>query len=183
VSAEGGKRVSLLEIGSKNQKILENLKPASRFRIIDFILAITLYLRCGTHTAQKPASLFWCDSRIFKDARRYSRTRPFSRIKDITSFDSKFKDNSWRSRTSGNLKQFACLCAPLCSPVWIIFYFFKFFYRLAVHLKVLMLECLHFSRTIRSLVLSIMMGLSRYSLGAVKMFCSYQCDRVQTSIL
>jgi len=28
----------------------------------------------------------------------------FSRIKDITSFDSKFKDNSWRSRTSGNLK-------------------------------------------------------------------------------
>jgi len=43
-------------------------------------------------------------SRIFKDAGKYSRTtRCFSRIKDITSFDSKFKDNSWRSRSSGNL--------------------------------------------------------------------------------
>ena len=47
-------------------------------------------------------------SRIFKDAGKYSRTtRCFSRIKDKTSFDSKFKDNSWRSRTSGNLK-FEC---------------------------------------------------------------------------
>jgi len=45
-------------------------------------------------------------SRIFKDSGRYSRTTScFSRIKDITSFDSKFKDNSWRSRTSGNLSQ------------------------------------------------------------------------------
>ena len=43
--------------------------------------------------------------RIFKDAGKYSRTtRCFSRIKDITSFDSKFKDSSWRSRTSGNLR-------------------------------------------------------------------------------
>jgi len=43
----------------------------------------------------------------FKDAGRYSRTTScFSRIKDVISFDSKyskFKDNSWRSRTSGNL--------------------------------------------------------------------------------
>jgi len=30
-------------------------------------------------------------------------TRCFSRIKDKTSFDSKFKDSPWRSRTSGNL--------------------------------------------------------------------------------
>jgi len=38
------------------------------------------------------------------DAARYSwTTRYFSRITDKTSFDSKFKDNSWRSRTSGNL--------------------------------------------------------------------------------
>jgi len=37
---------------------------------------------------------------------KYSRTtRCFSRIKDITSFDSKFKDSPWRSRTSGNLRQ------------------------------------------------------------------------------
>jgi len=42
-------------------------------------------------------------SRIFKDTGKYSRTTgAFSRIKDITGFDSKFKDNSWRSRTSSN---------------------------------------------------------------------------------
>jgi len=36
-------------------------------------------------------------SRIFKDAGKYSRTtKCFSRIKDITSFDSKFKDCPWR---------------------------------------------------------------------------------------
>jgi len=39
----------------------------------------------------------------FKDAGKYSRTRCFSRIKDKMSFDSNFKDNSWRSRTAGNL--------------------------------------------------------------------------------
>jgi len=45
-------------------------------------------------------------SRIFKDAGRFSRaTRCFSMIKDKTSFDSKLKDNSWRSRTSSNLNQ------------------------------------------------------------------------------
>jgi len=33
----------------------------------------------------------------------FRTTRCFSRIKDIMSFDSKFKDNSWRSRMSGNL--------------------------------------------------------------------------------
>jgi len=43
---------------------------------------------------------------IFKDAGTYSRTtRCFSIIKDITSFDRKFKDNSWRSRASGNLSR------------------------------------------------------------------------------
>jgi len=43
-------------------------------------------------------------SRIFKDTGNYSRTtRPFSRIKDITRFDSKFRDSPWRSRTSGDL--------------------------------------------------------------------------------
>jgi len=40
---------------------------------------------------------------MFKDAGKDSRTtRYFSRSKDITSFDSKFKDSPWRSRTSGN---------------------------------------------------------------------------------
>jgi len=44
-------------------------------------------------------------SRIFKDGGNYSRTkRCFSIIKDITRFDSKFKDSSWSSRTSGNLR-------------------------------------------------------------------------------
>jgi len=43
-------------------------------------------------------------SRIFKDAGKHSRTtRCFSRIKKITRSDSKCKDNSWRSGTSGNL--------------------------------------------------------------------------------
>jgi len=32
-----------LEIGSENQKMLQNLKSSSRFRLIDLILAITLY--------------------------------------------------------------------------------------------------------------------------------------------
>ena len=51
-------------------------------------------------------------SRIFKDVGRYSRTtRCFSRIKGITSFISKFKDNSWRSRTSGNLSYATVKCA------------------------------------------------------------------------
>jgi len=49
-------------------------------------------------------------SRIFKDAGKYPRTtRCFSRIKDITSFDNKFKDSSWRSRTSGNLIYTPCI--------------------------------------------------------------------------
>ena len=44
-------------------------------------------------------------SRIFKDAGKYSRTTTCcSRINNITSFDSYFKNSSWRSRTSGNLK-------------------------------------------------------------------------------
>ena len=45
MSAEGAKRVfDPLEIVTKNQKTLENLKSASRFRLIDLIPAITLYL-------------------------------------------------------------------------------------------------------------------------------------------
>jgi len=42
-----------LEIGTKNLKMLENLKSAPRFRFIELILATTLY-RYDTHTAQKP---------------------------------------------------------------------------------------------------------------------------------
>ena len=33
-----------LEIGTKNQKMLENLKSTSRFRLIDLLLATTQYL-------------------------------------------------------------------------------------------------------------------------------------------
>jgi len=43
-----------------------------------------------------------------------------------------------------------------------------------------MLECLHFSQTTGSLVL---WWVYDPSWGAVKMFCSYECGRVQTSIL
>jgi len=44
VSAEGQNEFVPPEIGSKNHKILEKLRSASRFRLIDFILATTLYL-------------------------------------------------------------------------------------------------------------------------------------------
>jgi len=40
----------------------------------------------------------------------------FSRIKDKAGFDSKFKDNSWRSRTFGNLSIASRIC--LTSPSW-----------------------------------------------------------------
>jgi len=41
-----------------------------------------------------------------------------SRIKDISSFDSKFKERPWRSRTSGNLKRNAYITAlTLCIRV------------------------------------------------------------------
>jgi len=44
---------SHLEIGAKNPKMLENLKSASRFRLIYLILAITLYLPALTlHKSQ-----------------------------------------------------------------------------------------------------------------------------------
>jgi len=47
----------------------------------------------------------------FENIQEFSRTpednsrttRCFSRIKDITRFDTTFKDNCWLSRTSGNL--------------------------------------------------------------------------------
>jgi len=43
-------------------------------------------------------------SRTFKDAENMQgRQNLFSRIKGIISFDSKFKESPWRSRTSGNL--------------------------------------------------------------------------------
>jgi len=62
-----------------------------------------LILECSMQwIVQKCTILIY--SIIFNDVGKYSRTtRYFSRIKDKTSFDSKFKDNSWRSRTSGNL--------------------------------------------------------------------------------
>ena len=60
----GPKRVCTpLGIGFKNQKILENLKSASRFRLIDLILATTLYLPVWhSHCTKAAASLFWCDA-------------------------------------------------------------------------------------------------------------------------
>ena len=48
-----------LEIWSKNQKRLENLKTAVKFRLISLILAIAVYLPAW-HTAQEIGSLFWC---------------------------------------------------------------------------------------------------------------------------
>ena len=48
-----------IEIWSKNQKRLENLKTAVQFRLISWILAIAVYLSVW-HTAQEVGSLFWC---------------------------------------------------------------------------------------------------------------------------
>jgi len=43
-------------------------------------------------------------SRTLKGAGKYAKiTKCFSRIKDITTFDRKFKENPWRSRSFGNL--------------------------------------------------------------------------------
>ena len=44
-------------------------------------------------------------------------------------------------------EQFTCLCAPMCTPIWLS----HFSYWLAVYLKVVMLKCLHFSHTTGSL--------------------------------
>jgi len=49
-----------MEIGTKKQKRLKDLKSTSRFRLIGLIIVVTLYFQYGIHTAQKPASLFWC---------------------------------------------------------------------------------------------------------------------------
>jgi len=75
-------------------------------------------------------------------------------------------------------EQFTCLCAPMCTPIWVIFHVFSF-YRLPAYFKVLMLECLHFSHTTGSLVL---WWVNDATVGVLLMFCSYQCDRVQTPI-
>jgi len=74
-----------------NYTRIENAHKVCK-KTFDFLLCIEV---------QKTFS-FPCQE--FENAGRYSRTtRCFSRIKDITSFDSKFKDNSWRSRTSDDL--------------------------------------------------------------------------------
>ena len=42
--------ISPLEIGTKNQKFLENLKSAAEFRLIHLILAMPVYLKiCQVH--------------------------------------------------------------------------------------------------------------------------------------
>ena len=70
-------------------------------------------------------NFFFSNSRIFKDAEKDSRTtRCFSRIKDKTRFDSKFKDSSWRSRTSGNLS--CAICAHAHRWDARIFWFYLF---------------------------------------------------------
>ena len=48
-----------LEIGTKKQKFLENLKSSVQFRLVGLILAMTVFCRYDTHTAQEPGSLFW----------------------------------------------------------------------------------------------------------------------------
>jgi len=67
-----------LEIGSQNQKMLENLKPASRFRLIDFILAITHYLPVWHSHCTKASCtiLVWFNNfqgrrKIFKDNKTF----------------------------------------------------------------------------------------------------------------
>ena len=62
-----------------------------------------LILSCST----QPIVLKWNILKIFKTFQGrwkiFKDNKMFSRIKDITSFDNKFKDSSWRSKTTGNL--------------------------------------------------------------------------------
>jgi len=63
----GAKRVFFpLEIGSKNQKTLGNLKSASQFRLIDLILAITLNLPVWHSHCTKASFtvLVWCSDEL-----------------------------------------------------------------------------------------------------------------------
>jgi len=55
-----------LGIGTKKQKFLENLKSASSFRLIDLILAITLYLQVwySHYTRASFTILVWCSDEL-----------------------------------------------------------------------------------------------------------------------
>jgi len=50
-----------VETGNKHQNFLENSTSAAQFRLIDVFLAMTVYFRYDTCTAQ-PDSLFWCQT-------------------------------------------------------------------------------------------------------------------------
>ena len=54
------------EIGTKNQKVLENLRSASRFQLLDLILAITLYLPVWHSHCTKASFtvLVWCSDEL-----------------------------------------------------------------------------------------------------------------------
>jgi len=56
VRKEGKPGIYPLEIGTKNQKFLENPKSAAKFRLIDLIHAVVVYLLVW----RWHCPLFWC---------------------------------------------------------------------------------------------------------------------------
>jgi len=49
-----------LEIGTKKENFLENVKSAVQFRLVGLVLVMTVFFfRYDTHTAQESGSLFW----------------------------------------------------------------------------------------------------------------------------
>ena len=52
--------LSPLEIVPKNQNIPENMKSAAQFRLIDSILAMTVYLPVRHSHCTRASSRFWC---------------------------------------------------------------------------------------------------------------------------
>jgi len=64
-SAGGSKRAfSPLKIGPKNQTFLANMKSAAQFRLIDLILAMTVYLPVRHSHCTRASSRSWCHSEL-----------------------------------------------------------------------------------------------------------------------
>ena len=88
VSAEGQNMFSpLWKLGLRTRKMLENLKPASRFRLIDLILAITLYLPVWQSHCTKASLtvLAWFKNfqgrqKIFKDNKTFSKNEGHNKL-------------------------------------------------------------------------------------------------------
>jgi len=79
---KGETGISPLEIETKHQDFLENMKLVAQFQSIDYIFAMPLYFPYDTHTAQQPSSLFWCHAVIslqFTRVHSQARSQVFSK--------------------------------------------------------------------------------------------------------